>query len=55
MKKLRLRLGARPEPGGGFPSIEDSERHPRSVEEMEAEAKMFRDVLEEMGPAEKEA
>ncbi|KAI0852626.1 HIT-like protein [Daldinia vernicosa] len=49
LKKLQQRLGKRPEPGGSFPSIEDSERHPRTEEEMEAEAKVFRSVLEQMG------
>ncbi|KAK3318467.1 hypothetical protein B0H66DRAFT_557359 [Apodospora peruviana] len=43
----------RPEPGGKFPSIEDCERVARSMEEMEAEAKVYRRVLEEMD-AEKE-
>ncbi|KAI1335567.1 hit domain-containing protein [Xylariaceae sp. FL0016] len=35
----------RPRPGGGFPRIEDQSRMPRSKEEMEAEAEMFREVL----------
>ncbi|OTB14326.1 hypothetical protein K445DRAFT_12967 [Daldinia sp. EC12] len=48
LNKFRQRLGNRPEPGGSFPSIEDSERHPRTAEEMEAEARMFRRVLEQM-------
>ncbi|OTB07497.1 hypothetical protein M426DRAFT_317803 [Hypoxylon sp. CI-4A] len=52
LKKFRSKLGDRPEAGGGFPSIEDKERHPRSAKEMEAEAKMFRGVLEEMGETE---
>ncbi|KAI0136125.1 HIT domain-containing protein [Hypoxylon sp. NC0597] len=52
LKKFLSRLGDRPEPGGSFPSIEDSERHPRSAEEMEAEAKLFRSVLERMGDME---
>ncbi|KAI1142929.1 HIT domain-containing protein [Hypoxylon sp. FL0543] len=52
LRKLRLKIGDRPEPGGSFPSIEDSERHPRSAEEMEAEAKLFRSVLEQMEAAE---
>ncbi|KAI0843075.1 HIT domain-containing protein [Hypoxylon sp. FL0890] len=55
LEKLRLKIGDRPEPGGRFPSIEDSERHPRSAEEMEAEAQLFRSVLEEMEEAEKES
>ncbi|KAI1648680.1 HIT domain-containing protein [Daldinia loculata] len=54
LKKLQQRLGKRPEPGGSFPSIEDSERRPRTAEEMEAEAKVFRSVLEQMGEAEGE-
>ncbi|KAI1659999.1 HIT domain-containing protein [Daldinia decipiens] len=49
LRKLQQQLGKRPEPGGSFPSIEDSERHPRTAEEMEAEAKVFRNVLEQMG------
>lgn len=49
IKKLRSELGKRPEPGGGFPSIEDSERHPRTAEVMEAEAQEYRGVLEKMG------
>ncbi|KAI1408894.1 HIT domain-containing protein [Hypoxylon sp. FL1857] len=52
VKKLRSKIGDRPKPGGSFPSIEDSERHPRSAEEMEAEAKLFRSVLKQMGDAE---
>ncbi|KAI5867020.1 HIT-like protein [Durotheca rogersii] len=48
-KKLREQIGDRPVPGGGFPMIEDAERHPRSAEAMETEAKMFRSVLEQMG------
>ncbi|ORY65194.1 HIT-like domain-containing protein [Pseudomassariella vexata] len=38
----------RPTPGGAFARIEDAERKPRSLEEMEEEAKMFRGLLEEM-------
>ncbi|KAK3390442.1 major facilitator superfamily domain-containing protein [Podospora didyma] len=38
----------RPQPGGKFPSIEDSARQARSMEEMEAEAEVFRNVLAEM-------
>lgn len=41
-------LGKRPEPGGQFPSIEDSQRMARGMEEMEAEAEVFRRVLREM-------
>ncbi|KAI1394196.1 HIT-like protein [Hypoxylon trugodes] len=55
VKKLQQQLGNRPEPGGSFPSIEDSERHPRTAEEMEAEARMFRAVLEQMGEIESPA
>ncbi|KAI1101095.1 HIT domain-containing protein [Jackrogersella minutella] len=49
LKKHRQQLGDRPEPGGSFPSIEEVERHPRTAEEMNAEANMFRGVLEQMG------
>ncbi|KAK1759357.1 HIT-like domain-containing protein [Echria macrotheca] len=42
-----MRAG-RPKPGGAFPRIEDDERVARSMEEMEAEAAMFRGVLREM-------
>ncbi|KAI1462041.1 HIT domain-containing protein [Annulohypoxylon moriforme] len=52
LKNFRSRFSERPEAGGKFESIEDSERHPRSAEEMEAEANMFRGVLEQMGEAE---
>ena len=38
----------RPVPGGGFPRVEDAERAARSMEEMEAEAELFRRVLREM-------
>ncbi|KAK4210405.1 HIT-like domain-containing protein [Rhypophila decipiens] len=38
----------RPEPGGQFPSIEDSQRVARGMEEMEAEAEVFREVLRGM-------
>ncbi|KAF3055862.1 Bis(5'-nucleosyl)-tetraphosphatase [asymmetrical] [Daldinia childiae] len=54
LKRLQQQLGKRPKPGGSFPSIEDSERHPRTAEEMEAEAKVFRKALEQMGEAEGE-
>ncbi|KAK8051838.1 hypothetical protein PG993_003223 [Apiospora rasikravindrae] len=37
--------GNRPQPGGGFPRIEDADRQARSMREMEEEAKLFRDVL----------
>lgn len=39
---------SRPQPGGGFPRIEDAERTARGMEEMEAEAKLYRRVLREM-------
>ncbi|KAK3943859.1 HIT domain-containing protein [Diplogelasinospora grovesii] len=38
----------RPQPGGKFPPIEDRHRKPRTMQEMEAEAALFRRVLEEM-------
>ncbi|KAJ4387174.1 Dinucleoside triphosphate hydrolase [Gnomoniopsis smithogilvyi] len=41
-------LGRRPEPGGGFPRIEDSERKARTMEEMEREAELYRRLLEEV-------
>ncbi|KAK4146821.1 HIT-like domain-containing protein [Dichotomopilus funicola] len=41
--------GGRPVPGGGFPRIEDADRMARGMEEMEAEARVYRGVLEEMG------
>ncbi|KAK3353033.1 HIT-like domain-containing protein [Lasiosphaeria hispida] len=40
--------GERPRPGGEFPRIEDAERRPRSMEEMEREAEVFRGVLRAM-------
>ncbi|KAJ9138914.1 HIT domain-containing protein [Pleurostoma richardsiae] len=40
--------GGRPRPGGRFPRIEDCDRKARSMEEMEAEAEMFKGVLREM-------
>ncbi|KAI0021550.1 HIT-like domain-containing protein [Xylariomycetidae sp. FL0641] len=46
-RQLELHRG-RPRPGGAFPRIEDKDRHPRSLEEMEAEAKMFQRVLADM-------
>ncbi|KAI1443060.1 HIT-like protein [Annulohypoxylon stygium] len=49
LKKLRSQLGGRPKPGGEFDRIEDSERHARTSEEMEAEATLFRGVMEQMG------
>lgn len=44
-------LGRRPQPGGGFPKIEDSEREARSMEEMEREAGLYRRTLEEEAEA----
>lgn len=41
-------MSRRPEPGGGFPRIEDSERQARSMEEMEEEAGVYRRLLEDM-------
>ncbi|KUI68766.1 Bis(5'-nucleosyl)-tetraphosphatase [asymmetrical] [Cytospora mali] len=41
-------LGRRPVAGGRFDRIEDSQRGARSMEEMEAEAEVFRRVLREM-------
>ncbi|OIW32081.1 HIT-like protein [Coniochaeta ligniaria NRRL 30616] len=38
----------RPKPGGGFPSIEDAERKARSMEEMVAEAELYKRVLGEV-------
>lgn len=40
-------LGRRPEPGGGFPRIEDCEREARSMEDMQREARLYRALLEE--------
>lgn len=40
---------ARPEAGGAFPRIEDAERKARSMEEMVAEADVFKGLLREMG------
>lgn len=45
---VRARLGERPTPGGGFPSIEDAERGMREMGDMEAEAEVYRGVLREM-------
>lgn len=39
----------RPVPGGAMPRIEDEDRKARTVEEMNAEAEMYRNVLKEMG------
>ncbi|KAK7956343.1 HIT domain-containing protein [Apiospora aurea] len=35
----------RPQPGGGFPRIEDADRQARCMQEMEEEARLFREVL----------
>ncbi|KAK0718337.1 HIT domain-containing protein, partial [Lasiosphaeria miniovina] len=40
--------GYRPRPGGKFPAIEDCDRRPRSMAEMEAEAAVFRRALADM-------
>lgn len=45
----------RPTPGGRFDRIEDSAREARGMQEMEAEADMFRAVLREMGEGDGEA
>jgi diadenosine tetraphosphate (Ap4A) HIT family hydrolase len=39
----------RPMPGGEFPDIEEAMRSSRSMEQMNAEADMFRRILKEMG------
>ena len=41
-------LGRRPAPGGGFARIEDAARVGRSMDEMAAEADLFRGVLADM-------
>lgn len=43
---------ARPAPGGAFARIEDAERRPRTMREMEDEAALFRRVLAELDEAE---
>jgi bis(5'-adenosyl)-triphosphatase len=43
---------SRPQPGGGFPRIEDQDRIARSMDEMEAEADVYRNVLASMEHAE---
>ena len=45
----------RPQPGGGFPRVEDADRKPRTMEEMEEEAAMFKGVLMAMRMAGEEA
>jgi bis(5'-adenosyl)-triphosphatase len=47
-------MSERPKPGGGFPRIEDADRIPRSMEDMEAEAERYRKVLETMRIEEEE-
>lgn len=42
---------ARPEAGGAFPRIEDASREARSMEEMQAEAEVFKGLLQEMSNA----
>ncbi|KAF2970189.1 hypothetical protein GQX73_g3352 [Xylaria multiplex] len=42
-------IRSRPQPGGGFPRVEDPDRLARSMGEMEAEADAYRDVLTSMG------
>ncbi len=42
-------MKSRPQPGGGFPRVEDPDRLARSMGEMEAEADAYRDVLASMG------
>ncbi|KAK4237307.1 HIT-like domain-containing protein [Achaetomium macrosporum] len=44
----------RPRPGGSFPRVEDADRVARSMEEMEAEARVYRGVLEALERDEKE-
>ncbi|KAM0323464.1 hypothetical protein ACHAQA_008743 [Verticillium albo-atrum] len=41
--------GVRPQPGGAFPHIDDSSRKARSMEEMVAEAEVYKKALQEMG------
>jgi bis(5'-adenosyl)-triphosphatase len=41
-------MRTRPVPGGSFPSIEDADRLARGMEDMEAEAAVYRGVLERM-------
>jgi bis(5'-adenosyl)-triphosphatase len=44
----RVVMTERPVPGGSFPSIEDATRVARGMGEMEAEAAVYRGVLEGM-------
>lgn len=39
----------RPKPGGGMPKVEDADRHARSAEDMQDEAKRYKTALNEMG------
>lgn len=41
-------IKSRPQPGGGFPRVEDPDRTARSMAEMEAEADAYRNVLASM-------
>jgi bis(5'-adenosyl)-triphosphatase len=45
----RVVMTERPVPGGSFPSIEDAARAARGMGEMEAEAAVYKAVLEGMG------
>ncbi|KAI0425545.1 HIT domain-containing protein [Xylaria sp. FL1042] len=42
-------MKSRPQPGGGFPRVEDPDRLARSMSDMEAEADAYRDVLASIG------
>lgn len=44
----------RPRPSGGFERVEEGERRVRGMEEMEAEAEVFRNILKEMEKEEEE-
>lgn len=46
--------GGRPVPGGSFPQVEDADREARTMQEMEAEAGMFREVLKSMDAEKRE-
>ncbi|GAP86109.1 putative bis(5 -adenosyl)-triphosphatase [Rosellinia necatrix] len=41
-------MRSRPQPGGGFPRVEDPDRLARSMDDMEAEANTYRDVFASM-------
>ncbi|KAI1326220.1 hit domain-containing protein [Xylariaceae sp. FL0255] len=47
-RERELEFKERPKPGGAFPRIEDQDREARTMEEMEAEADLFRSVLASM-------